>query len=136
MPDRDLPDDLALPLTSGEPWWYWSGGRPAVDFANTLRERWRRNVETLVTQDDLAAFIHAIQAAEVREALRVVVVYPRVPASAIDGLKESVTTVTARVGHLGDEAWARDLLGKVAARLERDRPRPSPPPEPGPDAAP
>jgi predicted RNA-binding Zn ribbon-like protein len=57
MPDRDLPDQLVLPLASGEPWWYWSGGRPAVDFVNTLRERWRRQVETLVTPGDLAAWL-------------------------------------------------------------------------------
>jgi predicted RNA-binding Zn ribbon-like protein len=57
MPDRDLPEDLVLPLASGEPWWYWSGGRPAVDFVNTHRERWRRNVETLVTPDDLATWL-------------------------------------------------------------------------------
>lgn len=57
MPDRDLPDPLRLPLASGEPWWYWSGGRPAVDFVNTLRERWWRNVETLVTPEDLAAWL-------------------------------------------------------------------------------
>ena len=55
--DRDLPDDLPLPLATGEPWWYWSGGRPAVDFVNTRRERWRRGVETLVTQDDLACWL-------------------------------------------------------------------------------
>jgi predicted RNA-binding Zn ribbon-like protein len=57
MPDRDLPEDLVLPLASGEPWWYWSGGRPAVDFVNTFRERWRRGVETLVTPDDLATWL-------------------------------------------------------------------------------
>jgi predicted RNA-binding Zn ribbon-like protein len=57
MPDRDLPDDLQLPLASGEPWWYWTGGRPAVDFVNTSRERWRRNVETLVTPRDLANWL-------------------------------------------------------------------------------
>jgi predicted RNA-binding Zn ribbon-like protein len=57
MPDRDLPDDLVLPLASGEPWWYWSGGRPAVDFVNTRRERWRRRVETLVTPADLATWL-------------------------------------------------------------------------------
>jgi predicted RNA-binding Zn ribbon-like protein len=55
--DRDLPEDLVLPLASGEPWWYWSGGRPAVDFVNTHRERWRRGVETLVTPDDLATWL-------------------------------------------------------------------------------
>ena len=57
MPDRDLPEDLVLPLASGEPWWYWTGGRPAVDFVNTRRERWRRGVETLVTPDDLVRWL-------------------------------------------------------------------------------
>jgi predicted RNA-binding Zn ribbon-like protein len=57
MPDRDLPEDLVLPLATGEPWWYWSGGRPAVDFVNTHRERWRRGVETLVTPQDLTAWL-------------------------------------------------------------------------------
>jgi predicted RNA-binding Zn ribbon-like protein len=53
----DLPEDLVLPLPSGAPWWYWLGGRPALDFANTLRERWRRQVETLVTPADLALWL-------------------------------------------------------------------------------
>lgn len=53
----DLPDDLALPLQSGEPSWYWLGGRPSVDFVNTLRERWWRRVETLVTPDDLVRWL-------------------------------------------------------------------------------
>ena len=53
----DLPDDLALPLSSGAPWWYWLGGRPALDFVNTFRERWQRQVETLVTRADLAAWL-------------------------------------------------------------------------------
>jgi len=51
--DLDLPDELALPLASGRPYWYWLGGRPALDLVNTLRERWWRRVETLVTADDL-----------------------------------------------------------------------------------
>jgi predicted RNA-binding Zn ribbon-like protein len=60
MPQRpvhDLPERLALPLPTGEPWWYWLGGRPALDLVNTLRERWRRRVETLVTPDDLGLWI-------------------------------------------------------------------------------
>lgn len=52
----DLPNGLELPLTMGEPWWYWLGGRPALDFVNTRRERWWRDVETLVTPDDLATW--------------------------------------------------------------------------------
>jgi predicted RNA-binding Zn ribbon-like protein len=54
---QDLPDRLALPLASGAEWWYWLGGRPAIDLVNTLRERWRRRVETLVTPADLGLWI-------------------------------------------------------------------------------
>ena len=50
---RDLPDQLELPLKSGAEWWYWLGGRPSLDLVNTLRERWNRKVETLVTPKDL-----------------------------------------------------------------------------------
>jgi len=56
-PTRDLPDDLALPLRSGAEWWYWDGGRPALDLVNTLRERWRRRVETLCSPDDLGLWL-------------------------------------------------------------------------------
>jgi predicted RNA-binding Zn ribbon-like protein len=54
---RDLPDELALPLASGAEWWYWLGGRPAIDLVNTLRERWRRRVETLVAPNDLGLWL-------------------------------------------------------------------------------
>ena len=53
----DLPADLSLPLDRGAPWWYWLAGRPALDFVNTHRERWWRNVETLVTPEDLAEWV-------------------------------------------------------------------------------
>jgi predicted RNA-binding Zn ribbon-like protein len=53
----DLPSDLSLPLERGAPWWYWLGGRPALDFVNTRRERWWRDVETLVTPDDLSEWV-------------------------------------------------------------------------------
>ena len=54
---KDLPEELALPLETGAPWWYWLGGRPALDFVNTRRERWRRNVETLTSPQDLAGWL-------------------------------------------------------------------------------
>jgi predicted RNA-binding Zn ribbon-like protein len=57
QPVHDLPERLALPLETGEPWWYWLGGRPALDLVNTLRERWRRRVETLVTPADLELWL-------------------------------------------------------------------------------
>lgn len=53
----DLPESLELPLERGAPWFYWLGGRPALDFVNTRRERWWRDVETLVTPDDLADWV-------------------------------------------------------------------------------
>ena len=53
----DLPDDLVLPLESGAPYWYWLGTRPALDFVNTLRERWWRRVECLCTPADLGAWL-------------------------------------------------------------------------------
>ena len=55
----DLPADLSLPLERGAPWWYWLGGRPALDFTNTFRERWNRRVETLVTGADLGEWLVA-----------------------------------------------------------------------------
>jgi len=55
----DLPADLTLPLRTGEPYWYWLGGRPALDLVNTRRERWWRRVETLVTPRDLTRWLRA-----------------------------------------------------------------------------
>ncbi|MEA2278426.1 MAG: hypothetical protein QOC78_3386 [Solirubrobacteraceae bacterium] len=99
---HDLPERLELPLGTGETWWYWLGGRPALDLVNTLRERWRRQVETLVSPDDLAlwlvradllaeprtvadALLH--EARELREAIdvgvRAVVAHEPVPPDAV-----------------------------------------------------
>jgi predicted RNA-binding Zn ribbon-like protein len=45
------------PFPSGAPYWYWLGGRPALDFVNTRRERWRRNVECLRSPADLTRWL-------------------------------------------------------------------------------
>ncbi len=66
----DLPDDLVLPLSNGEQWWYWLGGRPSLDFVNTLRERWWRSVETLVTPADLALWLERAELLEPGSAAR------------------------------------------------------------------
>jgi predicted RNA-binding Zn ribbon-like protein len=63
---RDLPDHLELPLRSGQAWWYWLGGRPAMDLVNTLRERWKRRVETLVTPGDLGLWLTQAELLEAR----------------------------------------------------------------------
>jgi predicted RNA-binding Zn ribbon-like protein len=51
---RDLPDG---PPESGAPYWYWLGGRPALDFVNTRRERWRRDVECLLSVDEVVVWL-------------------------------------------------------------------------------
>jgi predicted RNA-binding Zn ribbon-like protein len=51
---RDLPDGAPV---SGIPYWYWLGGRPAMDFVNTRRERWRRDVECLLSVDEVVIWL-------------------------------------------------------------------------------
>lgn len=43
--------------TAESPTWYWLGGRPALDFVNTVRERWRGRIETLTAPTDLGAWL-------------------------------------------------------------------------------
>jgi predicted RNA-binding Zn ribbon-like protein len=94
QPVHDLPERLALPLATGEPWWYWLGGRPALDLVNTLRERWRRRVETLVTPEDLERWLVR---AEVLTASSDVAVTPEVLAEA-RALREAIDAcVTALI---------------------------------------
>jgi predicted RNA-binding Zn ribbon-like protein len=50
----DLPDG---DFTPGPEHWYWLGGRPALDFVNTLRERWRRSIDCLTTASDVVAWL-------------------------------------------------------------------------------
>jgi predicted RNA-binding Zn ribbon-like protein len=42
---------------SGPPHWYWLGGRPALDFVNTRRERWRRDIECLLSVEDVVVWL-------------------------------------------------------------------------------
>ena len=51
---RDLPDGRPY---SGLPYWYWLGGRPALDFVNTRRERWRRDVECLLSVEEVIVWL-------------------------------------------------------------------------------
>ena len=47
------------PLETGAPYWFWIGGRPALDLVNTRCERWRRDIECLTTPDDLVRWLIA-----------------------------------------------------------------------------
>jgi predicted RNA-binding Zn ribbon-like protein len=51
---RDLPDGRPV---FGAPYWYWLGGRPALDFVNTRRERWRRDVECLLSVEEVVVWL-------------------------------------------------------------------------------
>jgi predicted RNA-binding Zn ribbon-like protein len=51
---RDLPDGTPA---AGAPYWYWLGGRPALDFVNTRRERWRRDVECLLSVEEVVTWL-------------------------------------------------------------------------------
>jgi predicted RNA-binding Zn ribbon-like protein len=138
IPDRDLPDDLPLPLATGEPWWYWSGGRPAVDLVNTHRERWRRGVETLVTPEDLATWLvqagvmdHPAavsrkvlaQAVELREAIDALLVASIAGAPAAS---EAITLIDDWLVFAGERPQlVRDDAGlaQLTARAAADSPR-------------
>lgn len=53
-PAFEVPD---RPDGTGAPYWYWLGGRPALDLVNTRRERWRRDVDCLLSADDVVAWL-------------------------------------------------------------------------------
>jgi len=116
---RDLPEDLALPLRSGAEWWYWLGGRPAVDLVNTLRERWRRRVETLVTPGDLGLWLVEAQLVSAR---------PRVTRTLLGetrDLREAIDVCMGATlaGASAPRAAAREIdrwLVDVRPRLQRD----------------
>ena len=134
---RDLPDDLALPLESGAPWWYWLGARPSIDFVNTRRERWRRGVETLVTPDDLSLWLqHAeltdrpmrvpktvlAEARELREAIDDCVI------AVLEGARldaGAVTLIDGWLVHAGDRPQLRvdDGVPVLGERAAADSPR-------------
>lgn len=134
---RDLPDDLALPLASGAPWWYWLGARPAIDFVNTRRERWRRNVETLVTPDDLGAWLQQAELTDrPMKVPKVVLADARALREAIDACvaavvagdalpPDAVTLVDDWLVHAGDRPQLRleDGVPVLGERHAADSPR-------------
>jgi predicted RNA-binding Zn ribbon-like protein len=137
--DIDLPVDLALPLSTGEPWWYWLGDRPALDFVNTLRERWNRRVETLVTPRDLARWLvqSSLMDAEPAKVPRAVLDEARELREAIDMLvvtalearpapPDAVTVVDRLLIHAGARPHLRrgpDGVPELGERAPADSPR-------------
>jgi predicted RNA-binding Zn ribbon-like protein len=45
------------PFPTGEPYWHWLGGRPAMDLVNTCRERGNRCVDCLVDDADVVRWL-------------------------------------------------------------------------------
>src|ERR671930_168983 len=103
---RDLPDTLTLPLRSGEEWWYWLGGRPALDLVNTLRERWHRRVETLVSPADLRLLLGLADACD-RPSLRI--------AGGAPGRREGEPRHAARAAAAEIARDAARMLGRTHA---------------------
>lgn len=91
----DLPDDLVLPLRSGTAWWYWLGGRPSMDFVNTLRERWWRRVETLVTPADLVTWLEQASLVEPGSGARCSAAVLRSARELREGIDAAVVAVSA-----------------------------------------
>jgi predicted RNA-binding Zn ribbon-like protein len=107
---RDLPEDLALPLATGAEWWYWLGGRPALDLVNTLRERWRRRVETLASPNDLGLWlVKAGLVPEPPRMTRALLVEARELREAID-----LCVQAAVVGDPAPRAAVRHIDGRLA----------------------
>jgi predicted RNA-binding Zn ribbon-like protein len=120
---RDLPEDLALPLASGAEWWYWLGGRPALDLVNTLRERWHRRVETLTSPSDLGEWL--VRAELLREPPRVTQALledTRDLREAIDVCVEAVLAnrpaPTSALAHI--DAWLLDAAARPHLALGAD----------------
>ena len=122
---RDLPDDLQLPLESGAPWWYWLGGRPALDFVNTRRERWRRSVETLVTPEDLSLWLqHAQLTDRPMHVRKTVLADARELREAIDACVTAVLAGKAPASHAVTviDDWLVHAGDRPQLRLEGDTP--------------
>src|SRR3954449_8895953 len=99
---RDLPKGQP---ESGVPYWYWLGGRPAPDFVNTRRERWRRDVECLLSVDEVVIWL--VRAGLLPQPMRA-------PASVLAEareLREAIDTgVRAAVAHTAPDPAAVALI--------------------------
>jgi predicted RNA-binding Zn ribbon-like protein len=130
----DLPEVLDLPLAGGAAYWYWLGGRPATDFVNTLRERWRRRVETLATPADLGLWLHraglldeppgAVPASLLPEARAVREAIDACLTAALDG-RTADASALARIDRWLPAAAAppRLIAGPALVAAARDDPR-------------
>jgi predicted RNA-binding Zn ribbon-like protein len=112
----EVPDP---PLERGAPYWYWLGGRPALDLVNTRRERWRRNVECLTGDRDAVDWLVAAQLLPEapRRAPRGLAVEARALREAIDeGVRAAVAgepvdaQALALIDHWLDHAGSRPAL--------------------------
>jgi predicted RNA-binding Zn ribbon-like protein len=108
---------------SGVTYWYWLGGRPALDFVNTRRERWRRDIECLRTVEEVVEWLFRAGLLARRM---------RAPASLLGearALREAIDEgVRAAVEHRTPDPGA---LGVVDAWLALAGSRPALVPDPG-----
>jgi predicted RNA-binding Zn ribbon-like protein len=131
----EVPDP---PYPSGAPYWYWLGGRPALDFVNTRRERWRRDLECLCSPADLSGWLVQAgllprpmpttsrvlgQARELREAIDLGV---RAAVAGETSDPAALTLIDDWLTHAGSRPWlgaGPDGLPALGERAASDSPR-------------
>ena len=99
---KHVPERTSLPLESGHEWWHWLGGRSSIDLLNTRRERWRRDIETLVRPAELADWLrqahllegdHQATEAQLRRARRLREAIDELVLAVVDGRAVAQTAV-------------------------------------------
>ena len=103
----DLPPGA---FTPGPEHWYWLGGRPALDFVNTLRERWRRCADCHTTDADVVEWL--VRAELLTAARRT----PRGVLAEARALREAIDTAAVALVARGapDAAALAHLAGGLA----------------------
>jgi predicted RNA-binding Zn ribbon-like protein len=103
----DLPDGTVTP---GPEHFYWLGGRPALDFVNTRRERWRRSIDCLTAPEDVVEWLVLAGVLEARTGV------PRGLLGQARELREAIDScVVSAVGHTAIDADAVAIVDEWLA---------------------
>jgi predicted RNA-binding Zn ribbon-like protein len=111
------------PLETGAPYWFWVGGRPALDLVNTRRERWRRNIECLSNPEDVVDWLVALRLLPTRApASRALLAQARGLREAIDtGVRAAVADAPADPIAVGlIDRWLEHATARPVLRTRAD----------------
>jgi predicted RNA-binding Zn ribbon-like protein len=108
----DLPEAR---FTPGPAFFYWLGGRPALDFVNTHRERWRRSIDCLTSAEDVVEWLVRAELLEAhRPPPRGLLAQARELREAIDGC--AIAAVLGVAPDADDVAVVDEWLAYAGAR--------------------